>query len=804
MDTLVGAGRRIVLEVSAKLFGDFSPPAVEDATRHALRAWGPLVDSGDALAILLWLSDGSEILDWGGDDEASVAWASWVGGANREHEPYARDMGDDWYAVPFAATVAPLTYGGIRGLVTAIRETAELMTGRPVQIGATFDPGPEFASSSFKYERHPEITQRNHDAGVGREINMIQATARLKGDDRRYAAFPDGIPEGTSFATFLGRQAASYTQSMGFDYLWLSNGFGFSGYSWTPFGHTFDGRRFWSAKASEIGDDLLVFWDELSAEFSRPIEVRGTNFSAGMDRAVDGVPAAELYRRGYFRACPPNSPWGPLNNDYGLELVGYLSRIASPSLPRFMYRCYVNDPWFWQNPWSDWYGRSSFDIDLPLSLSRLLPDGVQCPTDIAILSIDNERGIVSPRDALEVSTAITSALADAPDAPGPLVWLYPFDEYHAPEAADEAALARTYADDWFTTAIVNAGVPISTVVATEVVVESLAHGHLQDSIVVVPTTALLSGRVQIDALLAGSNGMLLHGSLEALPTDLLARLGMSIAPGLCGDVRVVGTDETLRHDPLTSGGGIAEVLAASAAAEELMAVELEGVRRSYAVVWRDGPSPLVWVRGSSSFEVEQSGDGVVRARVPSNLMSSAAVTRDLLSEFGIHLSYPQLHPSSEVPPGPDPLLMVHRSQGGAWFSGYRVDSTRAVRLGMREGAPLLMNQHAILEGGEATYLLGKSFRHEARVFVRQRSGVAVAREQPPFPSGAARRIVVDGLSDAEVVITPPPERGSALRASVGAADPVHSGVAQPSAVELESDGIRFRATGVTGRLTITW
>ena len=36
------------------------------------------------------------------------------------------------------------------------------------------------------------------------------------------------IPEGMSLGTFLGGQSQHFLTDLGFDYLWLSNGFGFS------------------------------------------------------------------------------------------------------------------------------------------------------------------------------------------------------------------------------------------------------------------------------------------------------------------------------------------------------------------------------------------------------------------------------------------------------------------------------------------------------------------------------------------------------------------------------------------------
>ena len=70
-----------------------------------------------------------------------------------------------------------MTYGMLRTIVRTLRETGQRMTGKPVQMGATFDPGGEFAVSDFKFNRHKEIA-----GGSTRGPNTwVDCTAKLKG-----------------------------------------------------------------------------------------------------------------------------------------------------------------------------------------------------------------------------------------------------------------------------------------------------------------------------------------------------------------------------------------------------------------------------------------------------------------------------------------------------------------------------------------------------------------------------------------------------------------------------------------------
>src|SRR5690606_10022458 len=110
----------------------------------------------------------------------------------------------------------------------------------------------------------------------------------------------------------------------------------------------FNGESFGRVDAGDVADRILGFWRDFRAECDYPIEVRGTNFTTGIDLASDCVPADEIYDGGFIVAPPPNYPSGALNYDFGLEMAGYMSRIANLPGKDFPFRYYPNDPWFWQ------------------------------------------------------------------------------------------------------------------------------------------------------------------------------------------------------------------------------------------------------------------------------------------------------------------------------------------------------------------------------------------------------------------------------------------------------------------------
>ena len=304
--------KNVTLEMSLKPFKQTDGEYIERAVREMLTEWRILTEGAEGISVLLWISDGSEILDWQGELDGELEWAKYIGGANRLTEQSRWDpkgIGLHSRAYYYRDEVPQFTYGKVRQIVEIIKKVAKsLYPCKEIRVGATFDPGPEFATSTFKYERHNEICRGNTMGNA----SMVCCYSTLKGDDRKYAAFPNGIPDGLPFATFIGMQAESFLGALGFDYLWLSNGFGFGMEPWSTTGAVFDGEAFHPEKLGEAKDAVLGFWREFKRVCHYPIEVRGTNLTVGIDLATDGVPQREIYDGGFDILPPPNSPWAAL------------------------------------------------------------------------------------------------------------------------------------------------------------------------------------------------------------------------------------------------------------------------------------------------------------------------------------------------------------------------------------------------------------------------------------------------------------------------------------------------------------
>ena len=458
--------KTVTLEMSLKPFKQTDPAYVEQVIRQLFNQWRPLLQNRENIALMLWVGDGSELLDYAGREEDSFEWARFVGTANREllNPEGPQDLSLHHKKQHYIPNAPAMTYRILKNIISTIKHLGtQLYPESHIQVVETFDIGPEFAISDFKYHRHPEITSGSRLDSFG----FVDATALLCADTRAYAAYPNGIPEGTPFATFLGRQADIFLRDMGFDALWLSNGLGFSANPWDMTGKIFDGQHFHADKLLNTRKQVFDFWKlfrENCPDF--PLLTRGTNNSVGIDYATDGVPLHDLYTAGLNIAPPPNSPWAALNDDFGLELMGHMTRICNLPGEDFLFRYYIHDPWWVNSPWYDRYGGQPHDIYMPMAISRIDEAGqVRSANLLSLLSIDNSFGDLPDCCVNEPLPHILKAEKDAADAISPLVWVYPMREFTTAES--ESALKEMYLGDHYIRQAINYGLPLNCVVSTD-------------------------------------------------------------------------------------------------------------------------------------------------------------------------------------------------------------------------------------------------------------------------------------------------------------------------------------------------
>lgn len=812
--------RRATLEMSLKPFTSLKPADVDEVCAEAIRQWLPLIDMAEKASMLLWVSDGSEILTWSGQPEAELEWAKYIGFANEQCFSHIQGEHDPRIARPYTDEPVRMTYGDLAGIVGSFKRVASERFGVTLEVGAAFDAGPEFAYSPFKYQDHPEINRADLGGkfiALKADYTVVCTWSTLLGDTASYAAYPNGIPEGTPFGEFLGRQCARYLPAMGFDYIWFSNGFALSYFPWTYLGANYDGMQMPLADFAELSAKVMSFWDLFKRECpGYRTEIRGTNFGTGMDLAKDCIPMLDLYEKGYIELPPPNSPWGALNYDFGLEMTGYLSRIAELPGETYPFRFYPNDPWFWQNPWWDLYDREPHDIYCPLAAARVNAEGkLEGPGIVEILTIDTEKGELLEDGPREIVPHIARALKDHPDEAGLLTWVYPFRELHEAAADSQDRSGSVFFHDWFIRNAINEGLPLNTVVGTDTMFSLQEPGlkKLASTILLVSASWLTGERATYFANYVRSGGqVLLYGAVH--DPELLDMLNLVREEALEGDFEVTGfafegdgfacDRETepllLRHRALIGDGGLAERVRDTADPHTMpgMEVMLDGRVRAFALSrslpsWKGGR--IGWVRGSLPYEA--SGITHLPIRQESAYLDGSVVVRYMLQHFGYTILQHKFDRASTPA-----LMFVKRHDNGFIFTGCKKDTSVTFRLRGPDGVPMLIGQTVCLAEGAAPYALDRTFYDECRVFVDQsHHGQVWCRETSPVSTPErtpSRTIAVGGLESASLTVYPP----------IGAMDAgqvvVRKEYASGEIVTWQREGNKLRIKQVSGTIQISW
>jgi hypothetical protein len=805
---------RLILEVSLKPFRDLSPAGIDAVLYEIMRQWQVLIREAEEISFLLWAADGSEILDYKGRSGDEIEWARYIGLAN-PHETYPADP-DKKTTVSrthlYTENPARITYADLKRIVEMLHKTAAELSGKPVMVGATFDPGPEFAKSPFKYHRHPEIAA---GATIGKG-SWVSCGASFHADPEPYAGFPNGIAEGTTVGTFLGGQSRHFLADMGFDYLWFSNGFGYSLNAWSVTGELFDGKRFYPEHTQKNREAILGFWRDFRKECPDfRIETRGSNFSAAMDMASGGCSIQEIYQGEFNMVAPPNSPWAAMDGDYGLEIVGYLSRLAAlPANKQITYRYYLNDPWFLNSPWLEGYGREPHDIYMPLALARLDAAGEVTPvSNISFLTIDDSRGQLLEQCPIEVTPHLQEALRHRPDEPGLVTWIYPFSEYHDLVFGARPDLGEVFFGDWFMRGAVNHGFPLNSIISTDNFLSAWKTNAsvFRRSILLSPVPADGSEleRILLAACHEGFQ-VLLYGSVKRAGDRLREALNLrcvdplegnfEMRSALAGDRLDTGAlPSHFLHQTVLSGGGIdtAAMVPARENWRELAAAVQNDQERSYAVLSQfPGGGRLGWLRGS--FCADVTGAKLPAPHDETVRLHAERWLRLMLAKFGY--SFQVEKPSAEIR---DPLFVTATSRNGYFLSGFQPSTLAQWRLRFPDGAPLLTGCDAWLEDGHALYQMPRAWHRECRCFVRQEAPGAVSCAiQGSGELGIRRRLMIKGLQNAAVRFCPEPDTDPARLYFTP--NPEWPFASAYHAFETVEGGRAFEISGITGNLLISW
>lgn len=735
--------RNITLEMSLKPFQQTDTASIRAIVQQVYRQWHPLLKNREVISILLWVGDGSELLDYPGDLDRPFEWAYHQGTANQplatESDPL--NLGLHSKRRLYLQTPPTMTYRILREIISLFKEEGgRQFPGSRIRVGETFDIGPEFAISDFKYRRHPEICSGQK---MGRH-GFLNSNGVLHQDTFPYAGYPDGIPEGTPFGTFLGRQTQIFLTEMGFDYLWLSNGVGFSADPWRSEGVIYDGNEFHTEQLAPTKEKVFSFWKLFRAECPDfPLETRGTNFSAGIDYATDAVGLYDIYRADLNILPPPNSPWAALNGNFGLELMGHMSRNCELPARDYLFRFYLHDPWWVNSPWYDRYNGQPHDIYLPMAVSRIDEAGqIHLPSQMNILTIDNSFGQMPDACVNESIPHILKAEKDSPDDISDFVWAYPLREYTTSTSEDD--LRQMIAGDWFICRAINHGLPLNTVVSCDNFLRHDPSLYL-NSVLITPVPQAGSAFEQAILQYARKGGkVLFYGSVDTASAEFRSLFQLTLGSGISGPVSVElkaypdihrdGQYPSLLNFREALNGGALNTLATASAGLKAAGYALSAAYQN--AIWYRAPIGGHDNPYSLSHTTPDDDQEYLRGEV---------LLRSLLARYGY-----QIHFDKPTALSATPILTLHRSDNAEMLAVYNPNTAVTTALRFPLGAPLLLGYEAELKEGCACYRFPRAVHAECRVFVEQASGVVSAIECAPVSRLYRRRIVVSGLENATV------------------------------------------------------
>lgn len=805
----------ITLESSLKPFKKKDKADYKRVATEMFMQWHSLLRHADTVSIMLWTSDGSEILDYSGRLDQPLEWSKYIGNPNTEHAvgsgPVELSLHERAYL--YMDDPPNYSYGDLKNIIEVLKETGKEITGKPVRVGATFDPGPEFARSDFKYNKHPEILE---GSAMGHK-SFVYSYATLKADPSPYAGFPRGIPEGTPFGTFFGRQSQHFLKDLGYDYIWFSNGFGFGMEPWASTGVIFTGTGFNYDRLADTREKIIRFWKLFRNECpDYRIETRGTNLSTGIDLAKDGVDLRSIYEGGFNILPPPNSPWAALDGDFGLEMIGYMSRMAELPDHRYIFRYYTHDPWWLNSPWLDRYGSEPHDIYLPMSVGRINAEGkISLPTHLNFLTIDNSFGNMPKQVPDEVIPHILKARYNSPTSPGPLVWVYPFDEYHNWVSNQPQRLDEMYFGDWYIRQAINNGLPLNTVLSTRSLPGALKNNpHVFDQSVllgIVPDAGSEYEKAIMDFVNSGGK-VVLYGPADNASGIFKEWLNLKNEKAIEGEFKISTNysadhleksyPSVMRHQALFSGGGLSTMVGNGNDVHTKILATLAQGENHRDVVWtRSLPEwkggMVAYVRGTNSSHFE--GGRLLKPDDPDSSFVGPLYLRYVLEEFGLEYSL-----EKESPGIKNPVLTISRNNNGYFLSGYVPNTTVKHRFRFPQGAPILTGYDTKLEEGRSTYFFPLSWNRECRVFVEQEEGIVSLREMHSGELGINRRLKLSGLKNATVSILPSDTTThQSIHFYLNASYPWREGK-----LDFESGdkkfGNNYMVRNVTGDLVVSW
>ena len=155
--------KHITLEMSLKPFKKIEDDYIRKVCKEFFTQWNPLLKNAETVSVMLWSSDGSEILDYRKNSEDTFCWSCYAGNANPDNTIWHKDHDPDGispYAEGYYYTndIPVMTYGVLKKIVASIKEEGKNKYFQT--FTSCYDDNPKIDERYFSKKRL-ELRKRN-------------------------------------------------------------------------------------------------------------------------------------------------------------------------------------------------------------------------------------------------------------------------------------------------------------------------------------------------------------------------------------------------------------------------------------------------------------------------------------------------------------------------------------------------------------------------------------------------------------------------------------------------------------------
>lgn len=449
------------------------------------------------------------------------------------------------------------TYSDVKNLINLLKEVAETKYNIPdLKVGTYvlgWDNAYEGALAKFAI-KHPYLFMPS----IYYEVNVLDIEGIIKaGDNQKYGAYPNGIPNGTAVTEFFGKQWGSLSKAVGYDAIILRDAmFGPGTYKRVgPYGATAPSDPKKVESWNRATADLVKFTKQSNPD-ALVIGYSNGATSVG-DWRVNCVDLETIAKEGYMDAYIDQS-WAGAWNEVGVRhrameyqnnsFQGWTYQLAYILLHRAMlaetnvHHYVLNDMW---DGWETWDiihtvpERVKWGIWAYTHAALKTPDGLKVPDGNYISWCNQGKKLLSKEDVKFLAKEFNSAVLDAQnmkEVHGPtLVYNRSAMEWMSANAPEKSIL------EWIDEqagAVMKWSVPIMSVTRLEYLDDVKSDMFILQT----PVHMAKKEKESVKKLINSGDPVAIWGSIAGgVDTDILEMLGVHSTAEWINDTSCIAT-----------------------------------------------------------------------------------------------------------------------------------------------------------------------------------------------------------------------------------------------------------------------